>query len=320
MLVETSLPESHLDNSAVPNCSEHYVEGNECSLSSSGCSSSDNDCAVFSGNYTEFVSQSSSNLRGNPEEAEEGVIEDDTLEHKVLDAIVCAIFEALDLLHETKGSLKNFEELLTMARHMYCKGAGLGEDDETVKKRWPSNWSAARQILIKEGYEDAKEYFICLSDAHPQYWDILESQSDLCRHCGEKGSIPYYYLGLKGKIKRWVSHPDVCYRMLSHWREKEHWLNRHGGWHTKKELWDGERFAELSWFWDPNSEWCLPVRCQYPGCSNIISAQTILSADESEDGYREIKCDCCQSTFQVQAKYVKGDPRNIAFVGKLQSQ
>ena len=40
------------------------------------------------------------------------------MEHKVLDAIVCAIFEALDLLHETKGSLKNFEELLTMARHM----------------------------------------------------------------------------------------------------------------------------------------------------------------------------------------------------------
>lgn len=118
MLVETSLPESHLDNSAVPNCSEDYVEGNECSLSSSGCSSSDNDCAGFSGNYTEFVSQSSSHLRGNPEEAEEGVIEDDTLEHKVLDAIVCAIFEALDLLHETKGSLKNFEELLTMARHM----------------------------------------------------------------------------------------------------------------------------------------------------------------------------------------------------------
>lgn len=27
-----------------------------------------------------------------------------------------------------------------------------------------------------------------------------------------------------------------------------------------------------------------------------------------------------KSTFQVEAKYVKGDPRNIAFVGKLQSQ
>ncbi|RMX53920.1 hypothetical protein pdam_00023746, partial [Pocillopora damicornis] len=80
-----------------------------------------------------------------------------------------------------------------------------------------------RQILIEEGYEDAKEYFICLSDGHPQCWDIL-------------------------------------------------------------------------------------------GSHDIISAETILSAYESEDGYREIKCDCCQSTFQVQSKYVKGDPPNIAFV------
>lgn len=175
-----------------------------------------------------------------------------------------------------------------------------------------------RQILIKEGYEDAKEYFICLSDVHLQYWGILGSQSDLCRHCGDKGTIPYYYLGLKGKIKCWVSHPDVCYKMLSHRREKDHSLNRHGDWHTKKELWDGERSTELSWFWDLDSEWCPPVWCQYPGCSNIISAKTILSAYESEDGYREIKCDCCRSAFQVQAKYVKGDPPNIAFVGKLQ--
>ena len=46
-----------------------------------------------------------------------------------------------------------------MARHMYCKGAGL-EDDETVKKKWPSDWTAVKQILTAEGYEDAKEYLI----------------------------------------------------------------------------------------------------------------------------------------------------------------
>lgn len=322
VLPESSLPESHLDNS-VPLCSEGYDEENlhqpddECSTSFSGCGSFEDNEVVFTGSYAEVVSHSSSNLRGNPEETENVGIEDhDALEDKIKDAVVCAIFESLDLLHETKGSLKNFEELLTMARHMYCKGAGLGEDDETVKKKWPSDWTAARQILIAEGYEDAKEYFICLNDVHPQHWDILESQSDLCRHCGEKGAIPYYYLGLKGKIKRWVSHPDVCHKLLAHWREKEHWLNRNEGWHTKKELWDGERFAELSWFWDPNTEWCLPVRCQYPGCPNIISAETVLSADENGDGYYKVRCDCCHSTFHVQAKYVRGDPRNIAFVGK----
>ena len=321
LLPETNLPESHSDNS-VPFCSESYDEdnfhqtGNECSTSC-GCGSFEDKEIVFTGSYAEFVSHSSSNLRGNSEEGENVATEDhDALEDKIKDAVVCAIFESLDLLHATKGSLKNFEELLTMARHMYCKGAGLGEDDETVKKKWPSDWTAARKMLIAEGYEDAKEYMICLSDVHPQHWDILESKSDLCRHCGEKGAIPYYYLGLKGKIKRWVSHPDMCYKLLSHWREKEHWLNRNKGWHVKKELWDGERFAELSWFWDPNTEYCLPVRCQYPGCNNIISAETVLSGDKNEDEYHKVRCDCCHSTFHVQAKYVRGDPRNIAFVGK----
>ena len=91
----------------------------ECSSSVSGCGSFDNDGTVFRGTYGESGSHSSSNLRGNREEAEVGVSEDDTMEGKVRDAIVCAIFEALDLSHETKRSLKNFEELLTMARLMF---------------------------------------------------------------------------------------------------------------------------------------------------------------------------------------------------------
>ena len=178
---------------------------------------------VFTGSYAEFVSHSSSNLRGDPEEDDNVGTEDhDALEDKIKDAVLCAIFASLDLLHETKGSLKNFEELLTVARHIYCKGAGLGEDDEAVKKKWPSDWTAARQILISEGYEDAKKYVICLSDVHPQHWDILESKSDLCCHCGEKGTIPYYYLGFKGKIKCWVLHSDVCYKHKAGMKRKNY--------------------------------------------------------------------------------------------------
>ena len=169
MLPTTSAPESHLSES-VPFCSEDCDKANECSISLSRCGSFEDKTCVFTGSYTEYFSHSSSNLRGNAEETENVEIEDhhqyDALEDKIKDAIVCAIFQSLDLLNETKGSLKNFEELLTMAGHMYCKGAGLEEDDETVKKKWPSGWTAAKQILIADGYEDAKEYFICLSDVH----------------------------------------------------------------------------------------------------------------------------------------------------------
>ena len=144
-----------------------------------------------------------------------------------------------------------------------------------------------------------------------------------------RSMLPLWRKGHHSFFIIWVSkerlstgcHILMCATKCCHTGEKKNigWIDMDAGIQRKK-CGMGERFAESWWFWDPNSEWCLSVRCQYPGCSNIISAQTILSADESEDRYREIKCDCCQSTFQVQAKYVKGDPRNIAFVGKLQSQ
>ena len=35
---------------------------------------------------------------------------------------------------------------------------------------------------------------------------------------------------------------------LAHWRDRGHWLNRPEGWMPRKEIWDGKRFAELSWF------------------------------------------------------------------------
>ena len=45
--------------------------------------------------------------------------------------------------------------------------------------------------------------------------------------------------------------------------------HRPGGWMPRKEIWDGKRFAELLWFWDPDEEWLLPVRC--PHCRSVIS-------------------------------------------------
>ena len=88
VLPETNLPESHSDNS-VPFCSESYDEdnfhqtGNECSTSC-GCGSFEDKEIVFTGSYAEFVSHSSSNLRGNSEEGENVATEDhDALEDKI---------------------------------------------------------------------------------------------------------------------------------------------------------------------------------------------------------------------------------------------
>lgn len=276
-------------------------------------------CYVFQSSYTESPPSTSSCLFANPEDRApgRGVDQDQHREQLTAEAVVESIFHSLDLLDKMGGSLNNFEELLSMARSMYSKGASLNQDidAEEVVTKWPKNWADARKHLVNVGYKDAKEYFICLSEDHHCQWDLLEKKSDECQYCGQTGTIPYYYLGLETKVKQWVSDPDMCNKMTAHWREKEHWLQTTEGWHTKTELWDGDRFAELSWFWDPESTWSLPVRCKTQGCRNIISSDVVDSLPEVRNGIKEVTCDQCHHSFSFQVKSAQGDPRNIALLG-----
>lgn len=49
--------------------------------------------------------------------------------------------------------------------------------------------------------------------------------------------------------------------MLAHWIKKDHWLANGVNCRLKKELWDGKRWSELEWFWNPDSTWTLPTCC-----------------------------------------------------------
>ena len=150
------------------------------------------------------------------------------------EAIVKCIFESLNIMQDTGASLNTFQDLLVFAQHMFCRGRGLQDEDQMIKSIWPHDWETARQYLLKLGYQDAREYFICLDDSHKCHWDILDKKTDTCRHCGKPGKLKYYYLALQGKVKQWVASPEMCRKMTGHWREKEHWLGRERGWHIKK--------------------------------------------------------------------------------------
>lgn len=232
------------------------------------------------------------------------------------EAIVKCIFESLDIIQDTGASLNTFQDLLVFARHMFCRGRGLEDEDQMTKSIWPHDWDTARQYLLKLGYQDAREYFICLDDSHKCHWDILDKKTDTCRHCGKPGKLKYYYLGLKGKVKQWVASPEMCRKMTGHWQEKEHWLGRERGWHIKKEVWDGDRFCELSWFWDPNAVWCLPAKCKTENCKNIFTGKAIESLPATTEGLKEVSCQKCHKKFSHEPKYAKGDPRNLALIGK----
>jgi len=61
--------------------------------------------------------------------------------------------------------------------------------------------------------------------------------------------------------------------MTVHWQQKDNWLNGQNNGEHMNEIWNGSRFYELSWFWDPTQQWLLPTRCIC--CKVVISADKI---------------------------------------------
>lgn len=148
-----------------------------------------------------------------------------------------------------------------------------------LENLWPKNWSECEKVLKKVGYEDAKQYFICLDGSHRCLYGLMKSRTQPCPHCGKEGTIPYYYIGLNSKLKLWCKDPEMCRKMTCHMKEKDHWFYENSsedwGWEIKKELWDGKRFSQLSWFWNPDESWTLPVFCPDEKCRFVIPASDI---------------------------------------------
>ncbi len=124
---------------------------------------------------------------------------------------------------------------------------------ELENVEWPLTWRRLERFLRDIGYKPPQAYYVCLSPAHKNKWTIRSSRDQPCSLChAVDGAIPYYYLPLPDKIRRWCQDEDMCHKMTAHWRERNHWLHSAlTAPKLKTEIWDGDRFAELSWFWDP---------------------------------------------------------------------
>jgi len=223
--------------------------------------------------------------------------------------IMKAVLEAFQLAEEMDASQRYFMRILQYGKEQYCKGTAGARFEHL----WPQS---AIKMLEDQGYQDAVNYFVCLSNSHPCTYDIFSGLKSTCRLCKSPVSscIRYSYLPLRQKIKQWCSSPRFCYKLTAHWREKDHWLNNAGGYAIKKELWDGSRFAELSWFWDPQSEWTLPVAC--PFCKSIINADTVNEvSSQLRSNHVQLQCSECHTKFDHEVRRTNGDPRNIALIG-----
>ena len=172
--------------------------------------------------------------------------------------VVTAVLDALKIKGDSGVSIGIFEDILKYAKKLVLSTL----DDTTIDRDiltilWPKTWNDV-QSLLREGYEDAKQFYICIccqrkgddDSGAPKYsysgkYSIMEGKDDLCTHCGKKCYLTYYYLGLNSKIKNWFRNKTLWEKMLSHWKERDHWLGKCESWPLKRELWDGQRWVDL---------------------------------------------------------------------------
>lgn len=248
-------------------------------------------------------------------EDETGAVGSDDETENLKKFVQDTILRLVEMKQKMGCSINHFEELLQWGKDLHTSE----NNDATI--HWSRNWNEVQSLLKELGFSEPKHYWICFSSDHSSHYGLMESKDEPCPHCGHLGTIPYYYLGLPDKVKKWCSSPEMCEKMTAHWSQRDHWLPddmKDGwGWPMKHEIWDGTRFANLASFWDPNAVWILPVRCTYPGCNTIICSTEIIDAPKASGGLKKIKCSACGTTFHHSPREACGDPHNIAYCGKF---
>ena len=243
--------------------------------------------------------------------------------------VVTAVLDALKIKRDSGASIGTFEDILEYAKKLLLSSLHNETiDRDILTTLWPKSWNDVQSLLREEGFEDARQYYICIcrqekvvdGDSGPKYsytgkYSVMENKDDLCMNCGKKHYLTYYYLGLNSKVKNWFRSKNLCEKMLSHWMERDHWLGKTESWPLKREVWDGQRWVDLQWFWDPDKTWPLPSLC--PSCGIPVSADHVSNSSPNgqAEGVKLVECPECLETYQHTMKFANGNPLNLALIG-----
>ena len=189
----------------------------------------------------------------------------------------------MDLALKLNASNTQTEDILAFVNEIF------GDFGIELQSEWPLTYHKAICTMKSSGlYSDPSEHSICFNEnEHQIHWYEFESDQS-CPHCDSVPDLKRYYLPLKEKIKRWVSSEEMCYAMLGHWKNRDVWLGKSGPTFPLNEIWDGERFKEIQWFFDPQAKWPLPHTCRK--CDHKILFECFQLQDGEEV---QLSCDKC---------------------------
>jgi hypothetical protein len=211
------------------------------------------------------------------------------------------------ILRSLESKVKNGwsrEETLSEMRNLF----ELLKDERIPHK----SWNAMMKYIRKLGYKDPTHVNVCCGTDHVR---LLQYKED-CPICGQswKNSIKYYVLGIH--LENYFLSEDTIKDHLQHWENKNEWLGDDLDEDVKhKEMWHGERFKELSYFWDDSVETFLPVLC--PNCDTVMSVKEMAALVLPGNTLHDQLCLCCNECmfdFVHQPKKMRGCPLNQAFI------
>ena len=116
-----------------------------------------------------------------------------TMPNPMQKLVVTAVLDALKIKRDSGVSIGNFKDILK-----YAKKLVLSSLDDTTSDRdiltilWPKTWNDVQSLLREEGYEDAKQFYICIcrqrkgddDSGAPKYsyngkYSIMDGKDDL---------------------------------------------------------------------------------------------------------------------------------------------
>lgn len=194
---------------------------------------------------------------------------------------------------ETMAQIRNFYEVLY---------------DERIPHK---NWQSVIAFLKKLGYQEPRHYKICCAKDHIQ---LLEYETP-CPECDKEWfkCTDYYVLGIH--LEDIFLDPETTEAHLAHWRVRDDWFGGKPDDVCYSEIWHGQRFSDLSFFWDAETETLLPALC--PNCGNILTTTEICDAalpGNSPKDPVQLRCCECMHSFLHTPQFMLGNPLNQAFI------
>ena len=231
-----------------------------------------------------------------------------TIEHSnpVLDIPEARVYEYV--MKELKLKLDRGHSVTDIEEHLKNAADLIGGE------KIPTAWLNVLKLLKKLGYTNPYHYKVCASHDHSFLLGSRE-EHPTCGVCGKRWQdcIDYYCLGLN--FMDWFATEERCQKLMGHWNAKDEWFNKPSEFEppSMSELWHGERFRELSPFWDTAQEFLLPIRC--PECANIVPTEELEKARVAVDCESvSVSCPHCPCRFVSSLQYTHGDPRNQAII------